>query len=156
MPFQPIAFPAARVVEKLAARRDRDIQRGRRAREDALQAGAAADDAAVAAIRATFDRHHEINALKLAVEWAIRRGTGDPLVRARYGKRAERLHFSNIDKAITRVERWYSVERRTWAFGRTRLSYEVLREVRLILRLIRRSRYRDDYAGIVQLVIGKG
>ena len=160
MPFQPIAFPAARVVEKLAARRDRDIQRGRRAQQRALQAGAAAEDAAIAAIRTTFDRQHEINALKLTVEWAIKRGTGDPLVRARYRNRAKDLHLCNIDKSIVRVERWFREERKAqqaaMALGRgTRLSLEVLAELRLLLRMIRRSSFREHYPAIVQLVVGE-
>jgi len=160
MSFQPIAFPAARVIEKLAARRDRDIQRGRRAQQAALAAGASAMDAAVAAVRTAFDRQHEINALKLTVEWAINRGTGDPLVRARYRQRAKDLHLCNLDKSIVRVERWFREERKAqqtaMAFGGgSRLSLEVLAELRLLLRIIRRSSYRAHYPGIVQLVVGK-
>jgi hypothetical protein len=133
MPFQPIAFPAARVVEKLAARRDRDMRRGRRGKQAAL---------------------------KTTVEWAFNRGTGDPLVRARYGNRAQDLHLCNIDLAIRRVERWFREERKKqrkeMAEGRgSRLSLEVLAELRLLLRLIRRSKLREHYPAIVQLVVGE-
>ena len=160
MPFQPIAFPAARVVEKLAARRDRDMQRGRRAQQTALAAGASAMDAAIAAVRTTFDRQHEINALKLTVEWAINRGTGDPLVRARYRNRALDLHLCNLDKSIIRIERWYREERKAQQTamavgGGSRLSLEVLAELRLLLRMIRRSSFRAHYPAIVRLLIGE-
>jgi len=160
MPFEPIAFPAARVVEKLAARRDRDMQRGRRAQQRALQAGASAMDAAIAAVRTTFDEQHKINALKLTVEWAINRGTGDPLVRARYRKRAQMLHLCNIDKSIGRVERWFRDARHAqqvaMAMGAgSRLEVEILSELKLILRFLRRSSYREHYPAILALFIDR-
>ena len=158
MTFQPIGIPAARVVERLSARQDRDMARARRAATRARADGAMS--AAVAMIGTAFDEAAAINAFKLRVERIIKLGTGHRAVRARYGARAEMLRGRPLDIAILTVERWYRAERKAFqvasAFGcASRLSVEVLCELRLILRLISASKqYRDHFPGILAFVLG--
>ena len=179
--FQPIGSAAARVVHYLSPRRNRDLERGRRAADAARRApGASAMATALAQIDATFDDAAVINALKMRVERFMGLGADHPAVRARYGALSEMIRersaaweqanslaagplgFSPhpdtaLTIAINLVERWYRDERKAFQLGsvfgpmnpRSRLSVDVLAELRLILRLIRATRpraYRDVLA----------
>ena len=130
--FQPIGSAAARVVHYLSPRRNRDLERGRRAADAARRApGASAMATALAQIDATFDDAAVINALKMRVERFMGLGADHPAVRARYGALSEMIRersaaweqanslaagplgFSPhpdtaLTIAINLVERWYS------------------------------------------------
>jgi hypothetical protein len=88
----------------------------------------------------------------------IRLGTGHEEVRARYGARLARLRHCGIGRAIRRIEEDFRAERRTFqilhvlGLSHDRLSLEVLRELRLLLRFARRSEYRAHYRAIAMLV----
>jgi hypothetical protein len=63
------------------------------------------------------------------------------------------LAGSNLDEAMVRVERWWRNERKAFqiasVFGcGTRLSLEVLSELRLILRLMRRKQMHAEFDAI--------
>lgn len=95
-----------------------------------------------------------INALKLRVERLVRLGPRHPALRARYGARAEWLRGRSLDAAIVLVERARREERKAFqiaaALGRgSRLSLEVLSELRLILRLLRRQRMQAEFPAII-------
>jgi hypothetical protein len=64
--------------------------------------------------------------------------------------RAQMLSGRGLDAAVVVVERWWRDERKAFqiasAFGcATRLSLEILRELRLILRLMRFKRMEAEY-----------
>jgi hypothetical protein len=108
---------------------------------------------ALAHIGAAFDEAAVINGFKLRVERVIALGPEHPAVRARYGARAAMLADLRLDEAIARVERWRRDERKAFqiasVFGAgPRLSLEVLRELRLVLRLMCRKRMHDEYETI--------
>jgi len=152
--FQALGAVAARVVHRLNPRRNRDMERGRRAAAQVRASGGSAMAAAVAQIGDTFNQAAVVNAFKLRVERWLVLGADHPAVRARFGRRAGMLRNDNLDGAIIVVEHWYRTERKAFqiasAFGRgNSLSLEVLRELRLILRLIRATKphvYRDVLA----------
>jgi hypothetical protein len=80
----------------------------------------------------------------------MRRGPRHPGLRARFGARAARLHGRDLDAAIATVERWWRDERKAFQIasalgGGTRLSLEVLRDMRLVLRLMRFKRMEVAY-----------
>jgi hypothetical protein len=136
-------------------RNERDRDRVRRAAA-AVQTGSAID-AALAQIDAAFDEAAAINAFKLRVERQLRRGPSHPAVRARYAARAELLQGRSLDAAIALVERWWRDERRAFliasALGRgVRLPLDVLRELRLILRLLRFKRMHAQFPTVVAAV----
>jgi hypothetical protein len=141
-------------------RAERDLNRGRLAAARAREAGASAMEAAMAQIDATFGEAAIVNSLKMRVERFIGMGTGHPAVHARFGARAAMLRHYNIDQAILVVERWYADERRAVAIasafgGGSTLSLNVLAEIRLILRLIRRdAALRGHLSAICAFVIG--
>ena len=135
-------------------RSERDVQRMRRAAETADGERMPAMAAALAQIGAAFDEAATINAFKMRVDRLIRLGADHPVVRARFGARAAMLSGRNLDGAIIVVERWWRDERKAFqiasAFGRgTRLSLEILSELRLILRLLRFKRMEAEYAAII-------
>jgi len=95
-------------------------------------------------IAAAFDAAAGNAAFKRKVKWILRQEAGEPLIRARLGRRAALLYGDGLDTAITRVEQWWREERKAFqiasALGSgTRLSLEILRELRLILRFMRRN-----------------
>jgi hypothetical protein len=134
---------------------ERDLERARRA---AVAARNTTDDgarpalaAALAAIEAAFDRAAIVNDLKIAVERHIRRGPEHPAVRARFQARATLLRGHSLDAAIVTIERWQRDEQRAFAiasaFGRgSRLSLQVLDELRLLLRWLRFKHLHAAYA----------
>jgi len=167
-------------------RKNRDMERGRRAANAVRAGGGDAMAAALAQIGATFDETAVINGRKLRVERFIALGTGHSAVRARFGARARMIYEAvivwranndllarmagmppsgsdiTLAIAINLVERWYRNERKAFqvaaAFGAgIPLSLEVLTELRLILRLIRASAYfRDHFLAILELILGAG
>ncbi len=135
-------------------RDQRDLQRARYAGAAARSAGRPALEAALIQIDAAFDQAAIVNALKLRVERALRLGPQHPTVRARYGARAAMLGGRGLDAAVTLVARAWRDERKAFqiaaALGRgSRLSLDVLAELRLILRLMRRRRMHAQFAAIV-------
>jgi hypothetical protein len=135
-------------------RHQRDLERARRAAAAARDQGKPALDVAVAQINAAFDEASAINAFKLCVERLLRLDPQHPAARARFGRRAELLRGRNLDAAIVLVERWWRAERKAFqiarAFGRgSRLSLDVLSELRLILRLLRWKRMQAEFPAIV-------
>ena len=107
--------------------------------------------AALAQIGAAFDEAAAVNTFKIRVERLMRLGPDHPAMRARFGARAEMLVGRSLDAAIVLVERWWRDERKAFqiasAFGcGSRLSLEVLRELRLILRLMRFKRMQAEFS----------
>jgi hypothetical protein len=132
-------------------RQERDRERARRAAAAAQVLGQSALDVALTEIGAAFDQSAVINDFKIRVERLIRRGPRHPALRARFGARAARLHGRSLDAAIVTVERWWRDERKAFQIasalgGGSRLSLEVLRELRLVLRLMRFKRMEAAYS----------
>jgi hypothetical protein len=101
-------------------------------------------DAAVAQIGAAFDEAAEIRVFKLRVARWLRLGPQHPAMQARFRARVAALPDWTLAAAIGEVERWWREERKAFAlasalgFG-SRLPVETLRELRLMLRLLRRK-----------------
>jgi hypothetical protein len=135
-------------------REERDHERARRAGAAARAAHGSALDAALAQIGAAFDDSAAINAFKIRVERLIRVGPHHPALRARFGARAALLPGRDLDGAIVAVERWWREERKAFqlasAFGcGNRVSLDVLRELRLVLRLMRRKGMAAEFDAAV-------
>jgi hypothetical protein len=135
-------------------RSERDFQRMRRTAERGDREHTPAMAAALAQIGAAFDEAAAVNAFKMRIDRLIRLGPDHPVVRARFGARAIMLSGRNLDGAFFIVEHWWRDERKAFqiasAFGRaTRLSLEILSELRLILRLMRFKRMDVEYTAIV-------
>jgi len=134
-------------------REERQRRRIDRAVKTARGEKAPAMTVALAHIGAAFDEAAVINGFKLRIEQTITLGPNHAAVRARYGARAVMLAHLNLDEAIVRVERWWRDERKAFQIASalgcvTRLSLEVLRELRLILRLMRRKGMRTEFETI--------
>jgi hypothetical protein len=113
--------------------------------------------AAVASITAAFGRAAEINAFKLKVAHWLRLGPQHPAVRARFRARAAALPQWDLDAAVREIECWWREERKTFALASalgygSRLPLETLRELRLILRLLRRKRMAAEFGAIAAAV----
>jgi hypothetical protein len=131
-------------------RHERDMQRVRRAAEAARRENLPAMAVALAQIGAAFDQAAVVNGFKIRVEHLIGLGAGHPAVRARFSARAAMLAGCDLNAAIARVERWWRDERKAFQVASalgcgTRLSPEILSELRLILRLLRRKRLQTAY-----------
>jgi hypothetical protein len=131
-------------------RQERDREQARRAAAVEQAKGQSALDVALTEIGAAFDQAAVVNDFKIRVERLIRRGPRHPALRARFGARAARLHGRDLDAAIATVERWWRDERKAFQIasalgGGTRLSLEVLRDTRLVLRLMRFKRMEAEY-----------
>jgi hypothetical protein len=138
-------------------REARESERIRLAASAVRAATGSAMDAALAQIGTAFDEAAAINRFKIRVERYIRLGPRHVAMRARYGARAELLYGLSLDAAIAAVERWRLNERKAFqvasALGRgNRLSLKVLRELRLMLRLMRFRRMRTEFGTIVAAV----
>jgi hypothetical protein len=134
-------------------REERERRRVDRAVSATRGERASAMAVALAHIGAAFDEAAVVNGFKLRVERLIALGPDHAAVRARYGARAAMLANLSLDEATARVERWWRDERKAFqiasVFGRgTRLSLEVLNELRLILRWMRRKRMHGEYETI--------
>jgi hypothetical protein len=134
-------------------RRQRDRERIQRAGERAKQCGASALDVALAKIDAAFGRAAAVNNFKIRVELLLQADIHHPALRARFAARAAMLSGRSLDAAVATVDRWWRDERKAFQIasalgGGTRLSLDVLRELRLILRLMRFKRMEAEYSAI--------
>ena len=134
-------------------RQDRDRERMRRAAATAAAEPTPAMAAALAQIDAAFGEAARINSFKLRVERLIRLGPDHPVVRARFDARALMLRGRSLAAAIILAECWWRDERKAFQIasalgGGTRLSLEVLSELRLILRWMRFKRMHAAYQQI--------
>ena len=131
-------------------REGRDRERARRTAAAARALGQSALDVALSEIRTAFDQAAVINGFKIRVERLIRRGPHHPAPQARFGARAAMLSGRSLDAAVATVERWWRDERKAFQIasalgGGIRLSLEVLRELRLVLRVMRLKRMEAEY-----------
>src|SRR5581483_2612092 len=131
-------------------RQQRDRARIDAAGERAKARGACALDVAFAKIDAAFGRSAAINGFKIHVELLLQTDLHHPALRARFGARAEMLAGYDLDGAVVAVERWWRTETKAFAIasalgGGTRLSLDVLRELRLILRLAQFKRMEEEF-----------
>jgi hypothetical protein len=131
-------------------RHERDIERIRRAGAAAGREPNPALAVALAQIGAAFDEAAIVNSFKIKVERLIRLGPEHPAVRARFEARGMMLYGRSLAASIVIVERWWRDERKAFqiasVFGRgTRLSLEVLSEIRLTLRLMRFKHMEAEY-----------
>jgi hypothetical protein len=138
-------------------RQQRDLSRARRTGATARAQGRSAMETALMQIDAAFNQAAIVNALKLRVERMLRFGPHHQAVRARFGARAELLRGCSLDAAIVTVERWWRDEQKAFqiasVFGRgSRLSLDVLRELRLILRLMRFRRMQAGFPALLEAV----
>lgn len=122
----------------------------------------------VAQIEKEFGPRAEINHFKSGVRKAIALGAGHPANMARYGKRLALIRYGiaasavqnmPLNGAIALVEHWYRHERESLAVAAAlgygnRMSLSVLRELRLMLRVLRRSEYHGHLTGLVAFSIG--
>ena len=141
-------------------REARESERIRMAVRAAQAATGSALDAALAQIGAAFDEAAAIFDLKLRVERVLCRGPQHPAVRARFSARAAMLAGSSLGAAAARTERWWRDERKAFQIASAlgygnRLSLEALRELRLILRLMRYRRMHAEFGAIVAAVCGE-
>jgi hypothetical protein len=140
-----------------SARTLRDLARIHRAAEAAGAGSSAAMTVALAQIAAAFDEAAAINSFKLRVERLFGLRADHPALRARFAARAAMLFGRDLDAAIVLVERWWRDERKAFqiasVFGSpTRLSLEVLRQLRIILRLLRFKRMNAEYDAVLTLL----
>jgi hypothetical protein len=131
-------------------RQQRDRQRLQRVASAIWAARGSALDAALADIGAAFGEAAVVNDFKIRVERFLRLGPQHAAARARFGARAALLAGRNLDAATVTVERWWRDERKAFQVASalgcgTRLPLEVLRELRLILRLLRFKRMEAEY-----------
>jgi hypothetical protein len=134
--------------------------RAERERERLRAAGAAtgsAMDRALAQIGTAFDQAAAVNGFKLRVEQTLRRGPQHSAVRARFGTRTNMLNGRSLDAAAVVVERWWRDERKAFQIASAlgygnRLSLETLRELRLILRLMRFKRMHAQF-GVIRIAV---
>jgi hypothetical protein len=138
----------------LSLRRQRDRDRIHHAGEMARARGASALDIAFAKIDAAFDQTAAINGFKIRIELLLQADRHHPALRARFGARAEMLAGRSLDASVAAVERWWRDEQKAFAIasalgGGTRLSLDVLRELRLILRLMRFKRMEAEFQAVV-------
>jgi hypothetical protein len=139
-------------------RAERDAERLRAA--TAKGAGhAAAMDRALAQIEAAFGEAAAVNDFKLRIERLLRLSPHHPALRARFGARAQMLRGCHLTTAVVRTERWWREERRAFqiasALGHgNRLALEVLREARLVLRLMRFNRLDAEFSAIITALHG--
>jgi hypothetical protein len=108
-------------------------------------------------IGTAFNVTAEINAFKLRVVRWLRLGPQHPAAHARFRARAALLTDCTLAAAIREVERWWREERKAFALASvlgygSRLSVETLRELRLILRLMRRKRMAAEFGAIAAAV----
>jgi hypothetical protein len=153
MPFADQSTAARSPCQK------RDSERIRRAAAAARVGPTPVTAIALAQIGAAFDEAATINAFKIRVERLIGLGPQHPAVRGRFGARACLLFGRGLDAAIAVVERWWRDERKAFQIASalgcaTRLSFEVLRELRLILRLMRCKKMYGEFGELVSTLCG--
>jgi hypothetical protein len=141
-------------------REQRDLARMRGAYASTRARGGSAMDIACAQIDSAFGEAAEVNGFKLRVERLIGLGPHHRAVRARFGARTDLLLGRNLNEAIALVERWWRDERKAFQIASalgcgTRLSLEVQRELRLVLRLMRFKRMQAQFEPIVAALSGE-
>jgi len=134
-------------------REEREAARVRRVAAAAAAAGASAMEVALAQIRAAFGEAATINTFKVRVERMVALGPHHPAVRARFAARAAGWCGCSLDTAIAKAERWWRDERKAFQIASalgcaTRLSLDVLRELSLVLRLMRFKRMEAEFCAI--------
>jgi hypothetical protein len=122
-----------------------------------LPAGERRENESRSEIHSAFSRAAEIDAFKLRVKRWLWLGPQHPAARARFRARAVALPQWRLDAAIREVERWWREERKAFALASalgygSRLPLETLREVRLILRLLRRKGIAAESEAIAEAV----
>ena len=132
----------------------RNVERTCLAATSARRETGSALDAALAEIGAAFDHAAAVNEFKLRVERWLRLGPQHGAVRARFGARAVMLSGCSLGTAVVVTERWWRDERRAFQLANVlgcgnRHSLDVLRELRLILRLMRFEGMAADYGTAV-------
>ncbi len=140
-------------------REARESERIRTAARSAQAATGAAFATALAEIGAAFDEAAAVFDFKLKVERILCRGPQHPAVQARFSARAAMLCGSSLDAAIARAERWWRDERKAFQIASAlgygnRLSLDALRELRLILRLLRYRHMHAEFAVILATLHG--
>lgn len=138
-------------------RASRDFERIHAAANAAQAATGSALDTALARIGTAFDDAAAVNRFKLRVEHLLRLGPRHATLRARFGPRAALLAGRGLDAAIAAVERWWRDERKAFQIASAlgygnRLSLEVLRELRLVLRLMRCKGMSAEFGALVAAV----
>jgi hypothetical protein len=143
------------------SRPEREAQRVRHAATAAAVAGNASVLAgALAQIGAAFDETAAICAFKIRAERMIRLGPHHPAARARFGARAEMLAGYDLAAATALVERGWRDERKAFQIASalgcgTRLSLDVLSELRLILRWMRSKHMHAEYESAIAVLCGE-
>jgi hypothetical protein len=137
---------------------ERGLRAGRAAQATARGAGSSAMEAAKAMIDAAFGEAALCTDFKARVAAALATGTAHPANKLRYRARARMLRGKGLAAAIATVERWHKAERKAFQvaslFGRPpRLPLIVLSELRLILRVFRRSGMADQFPALVESLL---
>jgi hypothetical protein len=132
----------------------REFERIRIAAASARRQTGSALDAALAEIGAAFDHAAAVNEFKLRIERWLSLGPQHGAVRARFGARAAMLAGRSLGTAAVVAERWWRDERRAFQLASAlgygnRHSLDVLRELRLILRLMRAKQMDSVYDEII-------
>jgi len=140
-------------------RQDRDSERIRCAAAAARVGPTPAMAVALAQLGAAFDEAATINDFKIRIERLIRLGPCHPAVRARFGARASMVFGRGLDSAVALVDRCWRDERKAFQIASalgcaTRLSLEILGELRLILRLMRWKKMHGEFREIVAALCG--
>jgi hypothetical protein len=116
-------------------------------------------DLALAQIEAAFGEAAAVNDFKLRIERLFCLGPYHPALRARFRARAEMLSGRDLVSATAAAERWWREERRAFQIASAlgygnQLSLEVLRELRLALRLMRFKRMHAEFWTIISALRG--
>jgi hypothetical protein len=135
----------------------RDFERPRLAAAAARRRTGSALDAALDEIGAAFDQAAAVNAFKLRVERWLRLGPQHGAVQARFGARAALLSGRRLDSAVVAAERWWRDQRKAFQIASAlgcgnAVSLEVLRELRLILRLMRLKNMQREFDAIAAAI----
>lgn len=152
--------PAETRPNARSPRHARETARIRRAVAAARADGMPAMAIALAQIETAFDDAAVVSSFKIRVERLLRLPRGHPALRARYGTRATLLAAHDLDGATVAVERWWRKERKAFQIacalgGSTRLSLDVLGELRLMLRLMQFRRMHVEFGVLVGLLCDK-
>jgi hypothetical protein len=141
-------------------RQQRERQRISRLAAAARTRQVSALDLALAEITAAFDETAAIVDFKIRVERRLQLGPEHPALRARFGARAALLVGRSLDASVALVERWWRDERKAFHIasalgGGSRVSLETLRELRLILRLMRFKRMKVEFQAVADALCGR-
>jgi hypothetical protein len=140
-------------------RAERDAERLRAVAATNSAGHGSAMNRALAQIEAAFGEAAAVNDFKLRVERLPRLGPQHPAVRARFRARAQMLCGCNLAVAAARADRRWREERSAFqiasALGTgSRLPLEVLREARLVLRLMRFKHMHAEFRTAVAALHG--